>query len=760
MAGRNAPRMYFYPTEAKPLAGSDAGAVYYVKVVTRGANTRVKGSPRQAIDYITDGHDMRRDPGYSDAELAYVARMGDGWKTDLEHGRVPLVGLGSLRDESDEKRMAAELERACLPNGKRATAGYRSFTFTVPKEVSLFAEGHREDAKSAMYAAVQQALDGIYGDKHYTAVAAIHTRNENGEIHYHAHVLVGKFAQNRTTGKVYSLNSAAGGNTGHLQLARLKSLWKESLDREFKERLGLTIEQGTPNSAPTLVLPDGTRLESLSRASRRLLEKDLAPWYAVPGKSGVLVQRQLRLGAMDDRIFEVAAGDRGRSGWHPDAFRTTFPDQERFVARYEKRVETLKAIGYLTPEGRLTPEFRLHFALRHGINIPELQRIRIDLANQAARQANGADHPAPSGNDLRATAAVRGRLERLGLTANDFDRANRDIRSRRPTPEMLRSIRAEAARHVLSRSIRPLPRTKTIMRAYVDLQKARVQRVYLLVSGAVHLRLGESKRIADRLIKTAERDLFHAKEKRLAQLASGLRPIFWAVKVAMPRDARRLEKAVEQCSRLAYAQEIRRIEREEIRRAYLDWRKAFLDRPAPGARELYEKGYAALDRLARPEAALLRRWSGHEDDLVRAVYATARGSKTDAANSLTPDEYQAAVRAGQVGRLLVREKDAPGLEVAAGVDGNADLQRLHRRLHAFDIQSPLAPDRLATLAPTELRESLAAFRKAGLLDDGPAWTLKTGAARSLTPELARTLDRALDADHLLTDALLKRRQMS
>ena len=73
--------------------------MYYVKAVTRSPGAAVKGSPRQAVDYITDGHDLRRDPGYSDAELAYIARMGEGWKTDLEGGRVPLVGCGVLATE-------------------------------------------------------------------------------------------------------------------------------------------------------------------------------------------------------------------------------------------------------------------------------------------------------------------------------------------------------------------------------------------------------------------------------------------------------------------------------------------------------------------------------------------------------------------------------------------------------------------------------------------------------------------------------------
>jgi hypothetical protein len=54
----------------------------------------------QTLAHIIDGHDSRRDAGYSDAELVYVARMGEGWKTDLEGDRVPLVGFGVLRDET------------------------------------------------------------------------------------------------------------------------------------------------------------------------------------------------------------------------------------------------------------------------------------------------------------------------------------------------------------------------------------------------------------------------------------------------------------------------------------------------------------------------------------------------------------------------------------------------------------------------------------------------------------------------------------
>jgi hypothetical protein len=762
--------------------------VFYVKVATRGGATARKGSPRQALDYITDGHDTRRDPGYSDSELAYIARMGEGWKTDLEGGRVPLTGFGLLAGESDEAKMRAEFEASCLPTDRCATVGYKSITFTLPKEVSLFAEGHREKAREAMNAAVGAALERAFPGMAYTAVGAIHTRNEAGEIHYHAHVLVGKVAVERATGRLLSVNGKRSGN-GPSRVRDLKVGWKESIEREFKERLGLTIEQRAPNAAPAMVMPDGTRLEPLNRASRRQLEKDFAPWYAAPDKSGAVVQRQLRLNAMDDRIFEVAAGGRPPTGWNMADFRELFPDQVRFTSRYEKRVETLRSIGYLTAEGCLTSEFRLHFAIKNGIDTPELQRLRLDLANQKAREARR--RPEHRGQvDLSDSSdrseSVRRRVERLGLSRDDIRRIQREAEARRPTPERLREIRIEALRRALVQPSTRLPRTKTVLRAFTDLQATRIQRVYLLVSGALTFRYGEAKKIGDKLRQAAERDLFYAKEKRLAQLAMGLRPIFWAVKVAMPREARRLEKAVERCSRLAYSQEARRITREEVGRAYADWRKAFIERPiaeiqmraatAPvagsagadlnagrtgpeamsAARAMYEKGCVALQALGRSDVALLRKWVGREDDLLRAIYSADRSSG-EKGSGLQPGEYSAAVRAGQIGRLLIREGEAPRLKGPTEIVGSPEVQRLAARLHAFGFRSPLTKHALGALAPAEMKTSLDAFRKAGLLDDGPAWTLKAAQAKSLTHDLGRTVDRAIHAEDLLVDRLLKRR---
>lgn len=727
--------------------------MYYVRVATRGAKALKTGSPRQALDYISDGHDSRRDAGYSDGELAYIARMGDGWKTDLEGGRIPLVGLGELRGVEDQRALARGFEEACQAYGPWGQQGYKSLTFTVPKEVSLFAEGHREQAKQAMYAAVQATLDRALAGKGYRAVAAIHTRNESGEIHYHAHVLIGKFARERDTGEMVSLNGRRSGN-GPARMRELKLGWKETLDQEFKERLGLTIEQRAPNAAPALVLADGTRLDPLNRASRRLLEKDLAPWYAGPDKAGVLVQRQLRLGAMDDRIFEIAAGDRDTAGWRADDFQKLFPEQRQFLGRHEKRVETLKAMGYLTASGQLTPEFRVHFALRHGINTPDLQRMRLEIA---ARAASDAERPAGPHTKTARADSFRYRVAHLGLSGAEVARLRKEALDRRPTPERLRLIRLDSVRAALKAPPARV-RTKTVVRACLDLHRTKIQRVYLVTAGALSGRLDQNKKLAERLQSAARRDLFYAKEKRLAQLAERLRPIFGVIQVALPRQAIRLEKALERCTRLAYSQEIRRIEREQVKAAYLDWRKSIVDRPLAVAQNMYARGYAALRSLDRVEAQTLQNWTGREPDLVRAVHDASRSG--DQPNGRLPkDEYLAAVRAGQVGRLLSREEESPPLQLRPDQLDAEILRRLAGRLYALNIPAPLSPQQLAAVVPSDLRKSLSAFRSAGLLDDGPGWTLKAGAARSITQELARTVDRAVDADRSLTDALIKRRNV-
>jgi len=62
---------------------------------------------RQALGYLADNHDRERDAGCSEAEFNYIARLDPGWKTDLEGGRGPLVGYGTLKGVTEDQLVSA-----------------------------------------------------------------------------------------------------------------------------------------------------------------------------------------------------------------------------------------------------------------------------------------------------------------------------------------------------------------------------------------------------------------------------------------------------------------------------------------------------------------------------------------------------------------------------------------------------------------------------------------------------------------------------
>ena len=795
---------------------------YYVRVATRGSAK--KGTPQQALNYITDGHDARRDSSYSDAELHYIARMDPGWKADLEGGRVPLVGFGTLAGEPDYKQLAERFEDACQPyHDIRGTTGYKSITLTVPKEVSLYAEGHREEAKAAMNAAVQTALERAFPGLRYSAVAAIHTRNQSGEIHYHVHVLVGKFAEKEATGRMVSLSSKAGGNTGRARLKEMKVGWQEGIEKEFRERLQLGIEQRTARSPVALILPDGQRLDPLNRDSRREIEKQLSPYFTEATANGEAVTRQFRWSAMDDRIFEIASGAKGLGAWDPDAFKELFPEQQKFFARYEARVRTLQTIGYLSAEGKICPPFRLHFAAHHGVLTPELQRVRLDLQSRLAKEKHpDAKNLRPQNfwENLNRYEGFRKRLDRLGLKVEDIQEARSlgisradinkalaEAESKRPTRENLDRLRAEARRlAALAPLPKSLPQTKTIIRAYVDLQRARVQRIYLITSGVIQFwKFSEKHALATKLKLDAESHMYWAKEKRIAQLARAMRPVLWLGRIVMPRDARRLDQALSRCSKLARRQEMRREGREVIKRAYDQWRennvrpiqdlkKAALGNqpiqekpgqvpgtvvPPPASAELrvprdvqrpelkpeevenavslYRRGLAACLVLQPKEQKItqaLLPWKGKEEQLIKEVLQQANGQPS----LLDKEVYSAAIRAGRMGNLLTQEEFANKPRIPESFkDAKKDLEILSARLQAFGQKSPITPANLGALAPSQVREQLNNARKAGLLDEGPGWTGQGSAARTFVLDMGKQIEKTREVDRRLEDQLIARK---
>jgi hypothetical protein len=259
----------------------------------------------------------------------------------------------------------------------------------------------------------------------------------------------------------------------------------------------------------------------------------------------------------------------------------------------------------------------------------------------------------------------------------------------------------------------------------------------------------------------------------------------------MPREVRRLEQAITRCSRLAQLQQMRRAGREEIQRAYEQWRRDFVQRPlaelkkesqalalpaqaaerprledarqhipAPDiakATALFRQGYEAFTAMADKADnthQVLKNWIGTEEDLVAQVYRQARGGPS----SLTAEEYKAAVRVGRIGHALQTAQTAalPRIPNAFAAQ-KSQLEILSARIQGLGLRSPLTLENLKSLSPAQVRNQLQAAHKAGLLDDGPGWTLKGQAARSFLQDMGRVLDQSRQFERGLEDQLIKRR---
>jgi hypothetical protein len=506
--------------------------------------------------------------------------MDAGWKADLEGGPVPLVGLGELAGELDQERLAQRFESSCRPTHHAlATIGCKSLTLTVPKEVSLYAEGHREEARAALHGAAKTAVGRLLRGLSYAGVTGIHTRNQLGEIHYHAHVLVGKFARHVATGCTVTLNNSIG-----LRAIREMGLaWHEGVAREFRERLRLGIEDKLPWAGPVaLILPDGSRLDPLDRETQRQSERRLCPTFTETTKTGATVVRRFHLRTMDDRIFEIASGARGTAGWSSIAFTDSFPDLAGGLSRYEARVKSLQSIGYLSPEGQITPSFRVHFASRHEASFSALESVRQDLQRRLDGDGAGdatALPPARLWLHAQDYADLRRRIERLGYSAEEVRESFARALAQKPSRETLQPIRATWAKREEPEVAPAGCSPAAILRAYADRREIKIQRIYLVAPGMARGWQLEARRaFGDQLKRVAEHDLSLARNHRLAQPGLALRPVIWLARLPMPWDSHRLDLAITRCGQLARQQQIHRSGRVEIQRAYELWRAKLVTR--------------------------------------------------------------------------------------------------------------------------------------------------------------------------------------
>jgi hypothetical protein len=690
---------------------------FYAKIATRSSGSASKGTPGQAMDYLQDDHDSKRETNMDSEEISYIARMDPGWKTEQEGGQIPLRGYGRAEGLPGDQTKA-QFEYDCIPHyqkangGQQPTTGYISITLTVPKEVSLYSEGHKPEAKEALLSAVKETLEKAYPGKEVSAVAAVHTRNENSEVHYHVHLLVAKFAKDQQTGKTISLNSSTGGNDQKIP-DRLREAWTRGVTKEYEQSLGVQIHQRKDGKA-VITLKDGSTLEPLNRNSRRALEREIAPTLEKTRGDGSTYKTSLKLNAMDQRIYEVSAQDQGRQGWNRKAFEGAFPKEAKHLDRYEKRVETLKEVGYLNREGRITQPFKEHVALKWGQETPQLQQVRSELHREARKGAVKEGCPIEPKMVSQAVLEkpdIKDRVERLGVSDASIQRFDqqRDMGTARVTPEQ-RSVAQ------LEKDLQRLPKERkealrgaqgvdqvASIRSTFDSREADLRsRLESLrgtptkspevpgdapsraPNGAAH---GASQAVQKALPNEAQEG---SKEARQAlSVATSLRGGFRAVSQFMPQEARGVITKIHSAARLL-----------NLAAGLMKEVKASI--PKEKVSELKAGLKAGLARQD-PTAHTIRSWRGKEGALATRTVTQANGRPT-----LSTRTFEAAKTVGQQGaRLAMAEKPGPTLKLSSAQEPyRGAMDTLNRRFEAYGLKAPFAGDALKGVSPANLGQIL------------------------------------------------------
>ena len=172
---------------------------------------------------------------------------------------------------------------------------------------------------------------------------------------------------------------------------------------------------------------------------------------------------------------------------------------------------------------------------------------------------------------------------------------------------------------------------------------------------------------------------------------------------------------------------------------------------------LYRRGLAAclvLQPKEQKTTQALLPWKGKEEQLIKEVLHQASGEPS----WLSKHEYSAAIRAGRMGTLLSQEEFANKPRIPESFkDVKKELETLSTRLQAFGQKSPITPANLSALSPRQVREQLNNARKAGLLDEGPGWTLQGKAARDFVQDMGKQIEKTREVDRRLEDQLIARK---
>ena len=133
-----------------------------------------------------------------------MASLNPDHKREAEDGQVPLVQHGALEGIDDMDSVTDIFDAYCQPSlnklGKPTSGkvGYKSYTFTIPKDLSRMCADNKELARQSFARAIDETLRRTFKNKRIVALSATHSRNDENDDHFNAHCIIPKFCTTNT----------------------------------------------------------------------------------------------------------------------------------------------------------------------------------------------------------------------------------------------------------------------------------------------------------------------------------------------------------------------------------------------------------------------------------------------------------------------------------------------------------------------------------------------------------------------------------
>jgi hypothetical protein len=225
---------------------------------------------------------------------------------------------------------------------------------------------------------------------------------------------------------------------------------------------------------------------------------------------------------------------------------------------------------------------------------------------------------------------LRRRVERLGLSREEVDRARAEAERLKPTPARLRDLRGHErdgrsdraaptpglatttprplfirvfvpprprSRGVLSANAAPIRNADPTGERAIEDDVRKFAESFLLVG---YLPPDGAREVAEevRHIYAREVDLPRPPDRE-GEPTPQFRPMVTAVTAVLPRNDQEMKLGVERCERIGSSEIIRRVKQAEMVRTYREWREAFIERP----RQELERQGAGLERPEQKDGA-------------------------------------------------------------------------------------------------------------------------------------------------------------